>query len=245
VKVRVLADFGAVVRAAADLVAEAAAEDPELVLGLPTGRTMVSLYRELARRHRAGALDLRGARGFNLDELLLPPGHPASFRGFMERHAWGRTGLDPERCDVPDPAADPQAECARYDRAIADAGGLDLAVLGVGADGHVAYNLPGEPVETTHVVRVPPEVADTLDVPADRRPLRAISMGLGPLRDARRLLLLATTAEKAPAVRALRDGPEDPAWPCTLLRGHPRFDVILTPAAAEGNPPQAIAAAFS
>ena len=217
--------------AAAGVLGRAAAADPELVLGLPTGRTMVPFYAELARRRRRGTLDLSPAFGFNLDELLLPPGHPASFRAFMETHAWGPTGLDPARADVPDPAADPGAECARYDRALAAAGPLDVAILGVGADGHVAYNLPGPPHEGTHVVEVPPEVAATLRPPV-APPLRAITMGFAPLRRARRLVLLATTPDKRRAVHALLDGPPDPAWPCSLLRDHPRFEVFLTPAAA-------------
>lgn len=236
-KVRTLSDVGAAVDAAADLVARAAAETPELVLGLPTGRTMLAFYRRLAARHRRGEIDLSHARGFNLDELLLPRDHPASFHGFMERHAWGRTGLRRERCDIPDPAADPTAECDRYDRAISAAGGLELAILGIGADGHVAYNLPGEPVDRTHVVQVPPEVADSMEVPAGHRPLRAITLGLGALREARHLILLATTTEKARAVRALVDGPEDPAWPASILRGHPRFEVLLTPAARGESAP--------
>jgi glucosamine-6-phosphate deaminase len=233
----------AVARAAADVLATEAsrsrAAGRELVLGLPTGRTMVPFYDELARRHRRRRqpqareeLDLSRARGLNLDELLLPVDHPASFHAFMARHAWERIGLDRVRCDIPDPAADPAAECARYDRAIAAAGGLDLAILGIGADGHVAYNLPGDTRQRTHLIVVPPEVADTLDVPAACRPLRAITMGFAPLRRARRLILLATTPEKARAVRALVEGPEDPAWPASLLRRHPRFDVLLIPAAA-------------
>lgn len=216
--------------AAADLLARAAAAKPDLVLGLPTGRTMVPFYAELARRHRGGTLDLGRARGFNLDELLLPPGHPATFRAFMERHAWGPTGLDRARCDIPNPAADPAAECARYDRALAAAGRLDLAILGVGADGHVAYNLPGPRHDGTHVVEVPPEVAATLAPPV-APPLGAITMGFGPLCEARHLILVATTAEKQAAIRALLEGPEDPAWPCSLLRRHPRFDLFLTPQA--------------
>jgi glucosamine-6-phosphate deaminase len=148
----------------------------------------------------------------------------------MERHAWGEAGLDRARCDIPDPAADPAAECARYDRALAAAGPLDLVVLGVGADGHVAYNLPGPPHEETHVVEVPPEVAETLEPPV-APPLGAITMGFAPLRAARHLVLIATTAEKRDAVRALLEGPEDPAWPCSLLRRHPRFHLFLTPQA--------------
>lgn len=227
-----LDDEGVVASAGADLLAACLELDPEPVLGLPTGRTMIPFYDELARRHRRGQIDLSGARAFNVDELLLPPEHPASFHSFMERHAWERIGLDRRRCDIPDPTADPAEEAERYDRAIAAAGGFDLVFLGVGADGHVAYNLPGEAREETHVVEVPAATADTLDVPESLRPLRALTIGFAPLHGARHLALLATTEEKARPVRELIEGPEDPAWPCTLLRGHPRFDVLLAPAAA-------------
>jgi glucosamine-6-phosphate deaminase len=231
-QVRKLETPDAVAKAAADLLAQERERRPDLVLGLPTGRTAVLLYRELAARYARGTLDLSRARGFNLDELLLPPGHPASFRAFMERHAWGRTGLDRERCDIPDPGANPDAECRRYERALAAAGGLDLVFLGVGADGHVAYNLPGVPRDETHVVVLPDVEADNQGVPRGERPLRAITVGLGALRSARRLVVMALTADKAAAVRALLDGPPDPAWPCSLLRAHPALDVLLTGAAA-------------
>ena len=232
----------AVARAAADRLEHDVARNPGLVLGLPTGRTMIPFYAELARRHREGTIDLSDARGFNVDELLLPPGHPASFRSFMERHAWERIGLPRERCDIPDAAAalagGLEEECGRYDRAIEAAGGLGLLFLGIGADGHVAYNLPGPPRGRTHVVEVPAAVADTLPgpgVPEALRPLRAITVGFDALRSARGIVLLATTAEKAPALRALLEGPEDPAWPCTHLRDHPRFDVLVTPEALRSS----------
>lgn len=225
----------AAARAAADRLARAVAEDPEIVLGLPTGRTMVPFYAELARRHQRGELDLSRARAFNLDELILPPGHAASFHSFMDWHAWEKIGLPRERCEIPDPTAEPEAECARYDRAIEEAGGLDLVFLGLGADGHVAYNLPGEVHRRTHVVEVPAAVADTLGLPESQRPLRAITVGFDPLWNASHLVLLATTEEKAEAVDALLDGPEDPQWPCTRLRRHPRFDVLLTLEALHGR----------
>lgn len=231
-RVLIFAEAESVARAAADLVARTVASRPQAVLALPTGRTAIPLYAELAAARGRGELDLSRARVFNLDELRLPAGHPASFRSYMTRHAWGPLGLDPARCDIPDPEAEPAAECARYDRALAAAGPLDLAVLGVGADGHVGYNLPGQTAEETHLVELPETLADALGVPSDRRPLRAITLGLGPLRTARRLLLLATGADKARAVRQLVAGPADPAWPCSLLRAHPEFDLLLTHSAA-------------
>jgi glucosamine-6-phosphate deaminase len=244
VRVRVLATSAGVSRCAAEILGQAVRAEPGLTLGLATGRTMVPFYAALARRHARGDLDLSRVRGFNLDELLLPPDHPASFHTFMAEHVWGRTGLRRERCDIPDPTAQPAAECRRYDRAVAAAGGLDLVFLGVGADGHVAYNLPGDAREEAHVVQVPASVADTLRVPAAFRPLSAITLGLGPLRRAGHLVVLATTAEKARAVRALVHGPDLAAWPCSLLHRHPRLDVLLTPAAAQSvrRPEQTLAA---
>jgi len=241
-RTHVYSDAVSAVAAAADLVAEALAEIPAgspPVVALPTGRTMVPLYDELARRHAAGEAGLSQVRGFNLDELLLPAGHPATFVAYMSRHAYGRTGLDPARCDIPRAdAADVAAECARYDAALAAAGApLDLALLGVGADGHVAYNLPGPPVAGTHVVDLPDALADALRVPLLHRPLRAITMGLAPLLRARRLIVIATGADKAAAVRRLVDGPVDERWPCSLLADHPAIDVVLTfEAATEAAP---------
>ncbi|MCB1008013.1 MAG: glucosamine-6-phosphate deaminase [Acidobacteria bacterium] len=234
-RIATLPDAAEVASAAADRLGTLLDEIAQPVLGLPTGRTMLPFYAELARRHARGAIDLSGARGFNLDELVLPRDHPATFRAFMERHAWERTGLARERCDIPDGAAEPEGECRRYDLALAAAGGLDLAILGVGADGHVAYNLPGAPIDPTHVVELPDALAEQLEAPPAWRPLRALTLGLGALRAARRILLLATTADKARAVRALVEGPADPAWPCSLLRDHSALEVLLTPAAAGGS----------
>jgi glucosamine-6-phosphate deaminase len=217
---------------AADLVAAAVVEKPDLVLGLPTGKTVIPLYGELASRHSRGEIELSQARAFNLDELLLPRAHVGSFRHFMERHGWAAIGLDPGRCSIPDPEADPAAECERYQSALVAAGGFDLAILGVGADGHVAYNLPGPPRETTHLVELDDALAESLAVPSGSRPLRAITIGLGALRSAGRLLMLATGPEKAAAIRALVEGPADPRWPCSLLRDHPHFDLLLGPGLA-------------
>jgi glucosamine-6-phosphate deaminase len=153
----------------------------------------------------------------------------------MRRHVYGRTGLVAARCDIPRSEADPRAECVRYDAALAGAlagGALDLVILGLGADGHIAYNLPGPPVASTHVVELPDALADNLAVAPAARPLRAITMGFAPIWKARRVIVLATSAEKAAAVRHLVDGPLDERWPCSLLCDHPAIDVVLTLEAA-------------
>ena len=237
-RVRIVDGAEQVAAVAVGIVGEVLAATPTPVIALPTGRTAMPLYARIAEQRAAGGWDLSSARVFNLDELLLAPAaggepHPASFRAFMLEHAGERIGLSSARWEMPDPAADPSSECRRYDRALADAAPLDLAVLGIGVDGHVAYNLPGAPHSGTHVVAVPDAVADTLAIAETERPLRAITIGLGPLRGARRLLLMATGGSKARAVQALVQGREDAQWPASLLRRHPAFDVVLDHAAAD------------
>ena len=229
----ILDDSAAVARAAADLLAEEVAAQSEIVLALPTGRTPIPFYDELAARHAAGRLDLARARGFNLDEIVLPRHDPRTFRAFMEQHAWGRTGLRRDRCDIPDGAApDLEAECLRYERALTDAGGIGVAILGVGVDGHIAYNMPGPMRLGTHVTRLPDGLAASLAVPPGDWPLRAITMGIGTIRAARRILVLATGESKVTAVQRLVHGPDDPHWPCSFLHTHPNLDLIADRAAA-------------
>ena len=229
----ILDDSTAVARAAADLLTGEVAAQREIVLALPTGRTPIPFYDELAARHAAGALDLTRARGFNLDEVVLPRHDPRTFRAFMEQHAWGRTGLRRDRCDIPDgEAPDLEAECVRYERAITDAGGIGVAILGVGVDGHIAYNMPGPVRLGTHVTRLPDGLAASLAVPPGDWPLRAITMGIGTIRSARRILVLATGESKVTAVRRLVHGPEDPHWPCSFLHTHANLDLIADRAAA-------------
>jgi glucosamine-6-phosphate deaminase len=233
VRRHVFADAAAVARAAADLLAEEVSAQREIVLALPTGRTPIPFYEELAGRHSGRRIDLTRVRGFNLDELVLPRDDPRTFRAFMARHAWERTGLRPDRCDMPNGAVrDLDAECLRYERAITDAGGLGVAILGVGMDGHIAYNMPGPVTLATHVTRLPDGLAASLAVPPQDWPLRAITMGVGTIRAARRILVLATGGSKATAVQRLVHGPDDPEWPCSFLHAHPDLDLLADRAAA-------------
>jgi len=229
-----LPDAAAVARAAADLVVTRARAKPGLAIAFPTGRTPIPFYADLQARHQRGEARLEAAHAFNLDELILPPEDARTFRAFMEQHAWTKIGLARERCLIPNPLApDLEAECARYEAAIAAAGGLDLAVLGVGADGHVAYNMPGPLGLPTHLVDLPDELAASLDVPPENRPLRAITMGLETIKNAREIVILATGASKVAPVRAMSSDIRDTErWPCTFLADHPALTLLLDPAAA-------------
>ena len=233
-RVRILKDEGAVARSVASQVAALIAERPDAVLGLPTGRTPIGLYAELRERHAAGEIDFSRVRTFNLDEFLgLPSNHPASYRTFMDTHLFRHVNL-PRRYIhfLNGMAADAEAECRRYEAAIAAAGGLDLALLGVGVDGHVAYNMPGPISLPTHVTRLPDGLAASLHVPEASWPLRAVTMGIGTIRGARAIRVIATGARKATAVRMLVHGPENPDWPCSFLQSHPDIEVLMDPPAA-------------
>jgi glucosamine-6-phosphate deaminase len=235
VEFRISNDAVGVTQAAADLIAAAVQARPDLVLAWPTGKTPVPLYEELEARITRGALDFSRVRGFNLDELVAPNDDPRNFRTFMGQYRFWREGRAAGRFDIPDGAADPESERARYEKAIVAAGGIDLCLLGIGTDGHVAYNMPGPPGFPVHVTNLPDSVAEELREPRDKRPLRAITMGLGTLRAARRVVLLATGASKVAALRHLAEGPEDPQWPCTYLTTHPDLIVMCDAAARPGR----------
>lgn len=231
-KIEILKTAGEVARRGASLFEAAVAANPALVVALPTGRTPVDMYTILASRRKAGAFDLSRATAFNLDEVLLPRGLPQTFFQFMTRHAWAPLGLAPERRFIPDgETKDPEAECLRYEEAVANAGGLDLAILGIGADGHIAYNLPGQASVRTHVVDLDPATIATLGGHL-QGPIRAITMGVETIGSAKAIVLLATGASKAEALRRMRDEPASEAWPCSLFRDHAGLTVIADRAAA-------------
>jgi glucosamine-6-phosphate deaminase len=232
VKIETLPGAAEVARRGAAVFAEKVRARPDLVLALPTGRTPIEMYEILAASRRTGGFDLSRATAFNLDEVLLPRAMPQTFFQFMTRHAWEPLGITPERRFIPDGETDdPEEECRRYEAAIAKTGGLDLAILGIGADGHIAYNLPGQAGPRTHVVNLDAATIKTLGGDL-RPPLRAITMGVETIRSAKSIVLLATGASKAEALKRMRDEGVGEAWPCTFFRDHPDLTVIADASAA-------------
>ncbi len=230
--IRVFADGTAAALAAADLVAEALAP-PDQALGLPTGRTMVPVYAEMVRRHVEAGLSFAECDLFLLDEFMgLAPDHPRSFHGFLLRHLVEQTDADADRVQVPPSGASDGAmaeACVAFEARIAASGGLDLALLGIGTNGHVAFNEPGSTVDSrTRCVEL---AADTREREGDV-PRKAVTMGIATLRAARRIVLLATGAEKAQAVHDALHGPVDPSCPASLLRNHPDVTFLLDGASA-------------
>ncbi len=240
IRVSVFTDNRAAARALARRIAEAVAARPRLVLGLPTGRTPVALYAELAALHAAGRLDFSQVTTFNLDEFVgIPPSHPGSYRTFMERQLFSRVNVDPSRVDfLRGDAPDLDEECARYERAIAAAGGIDLQVLGIGTNGHIGFNEPARELQArTHRVTLTPETrrsnAALFGGAVEAVPAEALSMGMATILQARAVVLLAIGKSKATCVERVVSGPLTTDLPASFLQLHRDAEVILDEAAAE------------
>ena len=225
-------------RLAADAVERLLTVRPQAVLGLATGSSPLAVYDELVRRHAAG-LSFSRARAFLLDEYVgLPADHPQRYRRVVDRELATRVDLDPAAVHGPDGLADDlPAACAAYEREIADAGGIDLQLLGIGTDGHVAFNEPGSSLSSRTRVKTltrqtREDNARFFDGRVDAVPTHCLTQGLGTIRDARHLVLLAHGEQKARAVAELVEGPVSARWPATVLQLHPHVSVLVDEAAA-------------
>jgi glucosamine-6-phosphate deaminase len=204
---------------------------PSLVLGLPTGRTPLGLYREL--RERAG-LDWTQVRTFNLDEFAgLAPSDPQSYRAYMQTELFDHVSIEPQRIGFLNGAAeDLKAECRRYEAAIDAAGGIDLHILGIGANGHIGFNEPSDGLcAHTHIAELTEETreANASRFGGDWRrvPPRALSMGMATILNAREIVLIATGPEKTEAVQGMIEGLITTRLPASLLQVHPRVTVMV------------------
>jgi len=231
---------GDVARELARRVGDALRHKPDLVLGLPTGRTPLLLYGELVRLHVTGEADFSRATTFNLDEFLgIPPDHPGSYRTFMRRHLFDHINVDPARTHFLDgTAGDPWQECERYERAIDAAGGIDLQILGIGTNGHIGFNEPATELEArTHRVTLRPETrrsnAALFGGDPEQVPAEALSMGMGTILQARKAVLLATGGSKARCVERVVTGPITTSLPASFLQLHRDAEIFLDEAAAK------------
>jgi glucosamine-6-phosphate deaminase len=227
----------AVCDAGAELAARLVAGQPSSVLGLPTGATPRALYAELVRRHRADGLSFARVTTFNLDEYVgVGPEHPGSFRRYMEDALFRHVDLAPSRTHVPDGlAADVRASCAAYEAAIAAAGGLDLVLLGLGGDGHLAFNEPTSSLASRTRIKTLSAASRAANQAAfgpDPIPGHVVTMGIATILEARRCVLLASGARKAPALAATVEGPVTSMVPASALQLHANVTVICDEAAA-------------
>ena len=225
-------DYSALSRAAANIIAAQVILKPRCVLGLATGSSPVGTYQELVRRCQAGELDFSQVRTVNLDEYVgLDRDHDQSYAYFMRDNLFNHINLDLSNTNVPD-GMDPDGDsaCARYDQIIRDLGGIDLQLLGLGPNGHIGFNEPGEAFELeTHCVDLTPATIEAnkrfFDGNEDLVPKQAYTMGIKTIMQARKVLVVANGLAKAKAVKAVVSGPVTPECPGSILQMHP--DCIL------------------
>lgn len=237
-RVVVLPTADDVSRRAAEVIIGSVNKKLNAVLGLATGGTPLGTYRELIQAHRAGKVSFAKVTTFNLDEYVgLGPEHPQSYRSFMRENLFSQTDFDETKCHVPDGLArDYEEYCESYERQIREAGGIDLQLLGIGTDGHIAFNEPGSSLASR--MRLKALTNETRKDNArffaagEEVPYLAVTMGVGTILEARQILLLATGANKANAVRAFIEGPVTAQVTASALQMHPHVTVVLDESAA-------------
>ena len=225
-------------QAAAVLLNAQLLKKPESVLGLATGSTPIPTYEQLIAMYNQGVADFSKAVSYNLDEYVgIAIDHECSYHRFMDDNLFNHVNMRRDAIHVPDGLAeDLDAAAKAYDEAIDAAGGIDIQVLGIGRNGHIGFNEPGEEfVYGCHVVDL---TADTIDAnkrffdSADDVPRQAVSLGIGSIMKAKQILLIATGKDKAHAVNMMINDAISPRVPATILRTHPNVIVLLDKDAA-------------
>ncbi len=237
-EIRVYDTAAQVGQAAATLIGAQIIHKPTSVLGLATGSTPIPTYRALRDMYNAGLLDFSKTISYNLDEYVgIDPKHPCSYHAFMQENLFDHVNICPENTHIPDGnAEDMDAAALAYDEAICTAGGIDLQLLGIGHNGHIGFNEPGDHfVYHCHKVGLSESTID-----ANKRffdsindvPRYAVSLGIGSIMQARQVLLLATGVDKAEAVRRSVEEDVSPLCQASILRTHPNTIFMLDKAAA-------------
>ncbi|HET7248731.1 MAG TPA: glucosamine-6-phosphate deaminase [Gemmatimonadales bacterium] len=233
-------DYQSMSKAAAQLVAEVLNTKPNAVLGMATGSTPLGLYQELVRLHKEEQLDFSRVTTFNLDEYVgLPTNHPQSYHYFMREHFFQHVNIPPQNINIPSgTTSNYPAFCEWYEKRIAECGGIDLQILGIGSDGHIAFNEPTSSLSSR--TRLKTLSKQTIDDNArffDRRedvPVYAITMGVGTILDAKRLVLVASGKGKARAIAQTVEGPVTSMVTASALQLHRDATVITDDEAASG-----------
>ena len=230
-KIYVSDDYKGMSRKAANIVSAQVILNPACVLGLATGSTPIGMYQQLIDWYNKGDLDFSQVKSVNLDEYVgLAPTHDQSYRYFMQHNLFDHVNIDPANTNVPNGlASDPEAECQRYNEVIRSMGGIDVQVLGMGHNGHIGFNEPGEAFELeTHVVDLTERTIEAnarFFASKDEVPKRAITMGIKSIMQARQILVVVSGEDKADIVKKAFFGPVEPQVPASILQMHP--NVVL------------------
>ena len=223
-----------------EIKAKAAKTDAPFVLGLPTGSTPLQTYKELIRLHKAGEVSFKNVITFNMDEYVgLEESHPESYHSFMWTNFFSHIDIQPENVHILNGNAENLiAECRAYEEAIVKAGGIDLFMGGVGEDGHIAFNEPFSSLQSR--TRIKTLTPDTIAVNSrffggdiTKVPTQALTVGVGTILDARKVLILATGPKKARALRHAIEGSYNHQWTLSALQIHPAGIIVCDDPAAE------------
>ena len=216
-----------------------AKSDKPFVLGLPTGSTPLSTYKELINLYKAGKVSFKNVTTFNMDEYVgLPEEHPESYHSFMWNNFFNHVDINPENVNILNGnAEDPEAECREYEEKIVKAGGIDLFLGGVGENGHLAFNEPYTSLNSrTHVQTL---TYDTLvvnsrffDNDVNQVPKQAMSVGIATVLDSKEVIILALGPKKAAAVQHCVEGGYNHVWPISALQIHPAGIMVCDDQAA-------------
>ena len=223
--------------AAADIFEETIAKKPNAVLGLATGASPVLTYKELIRRYKASAVSFADVITFNLDEYCdLPRNDKNSYYTFMQKNLFSKININPENVHIEDGnAADFDAEAKAYDEKIAEAGYIDLQLLGIGTNGHIGFNEPADSfTDGTFRIRLSESTikANSRYFTDSKMPEYALTMGVGSIMRAKKILLIATGTAKAEAIYNTVKGQVTPLCPASILQTHPDAVLLLDEAAA-------------
>ena len=223
----------------ADAYSKLLAAKPDAVLGLATGSTPLGVYKELIRRHNEEGLSFAKVTTFNLDEYVgLPAGHPELYRTFIEREFTSQVDIDPEAVHGPDGLAEDLAAAgASYDQSIKEAGGIDIQILGIGSDGHLAFNMPGSSLVSrtrlkTLTSKTREDNARFFDGDISQVPKHCLTQGLGTIMECRHAIMLGFGFGKAQAVAECVEGAVSARWPASILQMHPHATVVVDEEAA-------------
>lgn len=221
-------------KVAANLVREEIEKNPKLVLGLATGSTPEGMYKELIRLHKEEGLDFSKVTTFNLDEYVgIEEEHPNSYHYFMKDILFNHINIDMNNTFIPDGQAEnPEEYCKKYDKLIEEKGGIDLQILGIGENGHIAFNEPDEELNvgtsivglTESTIEANSRFFDSID----EVPKTAITMGIGSIMKAKKIILLANGKKKANAIKELLKADKiTTELPASMLLLHPNLIIIL------------------
>ena len=231
-------DYADMSRKAANIISAQVIMKPDCVLGLATGGTPVGTYEKLVERYNEGDLDFSEVTSVNLDEYRgLPKDHPESYWSFMHRNLFDHVNIDPAHINLPDGTnMDADAECARYDAVIHNVGGVDLQLLGMGHNGHIAFNEPySSLVSRTRVMTLTPETIAVnsrfFDNDVNKVPRQAMSVGVATIMDAREVIIQAFGHKKARALKHGVEGCYSHEWTISALQVHPAGIIVADEAA--------------